>query len=105
MPDFITVAKVDEIKPGTVRLIDIAGRRLALANANGTFYAVDGRCPHENISMVEAIVERETIFCPYHGSKFSLKTGAIEESPAVEPIGTYQVTLEGDVIKIAYPGT
>ena len=37
MPEFVTVATVEEIPPGTWRTVEINGIFLALCNVNGTF--------------------------------------------------------------------
>ena len=105
MPDFVTIASVGDLGPGSIKLFDVAGRRIALVNANGVFYAVDGRCPHQNISMIDGLIEGDTIICPYHGSVFNLKTGDVVLSPAVDPIQTYPLEVQDGVIRLGYPGT
>ena len=105
MPDFVTIARVSDLEPGGVKLFDVAGRRVALVNANGVFYAVDGRCPHQNVSMIDGLIVDDTIICPFHGSVFNLKTGAVVLSPAVDPIQTYPVEVLDGVVRLGYPGT
>ncbi len=42
MPDgFIKIGKVDELRPGSMKRVDINGRRMLLANVNGRFCATD----------------------------------------------------------------
>ncbi len=105
MPEFVTVAKTNEIPAGYIKLVQLEGHNISLANADGSFYAVDDLCPHEEGSLSEGEIEGESIICPYHGSQFSLKTGAYEAGPASAPIATHQVLVQGDEVKIARPGT
>ncbi|MBI2002072.1 MAG: Rieske 2Fe-2S domain-containing protein, partial [candidate division NC10 bacterium] len=46
MPQFVRGADIQEIPPGTARVLRIRGREIALFNADGTFYAVKNSCPH-----------------------------------------------------------
>ena len=39
------VAKTNEIEPGQARLVDVQGKRIALFNIDGTFFALDNTCP------------------------------------------------------------
>ncbi|MFI5225026.1 MAG: Rieske (2Fe-2S) protein, partial [Nitrospirales bacterium] len=46
MSEFVTVASVEEIPPGTGRTVEVNGVWIALFNVDGSFYAVDNTCPH-----------------------------------------------------------
>ena len=41
------VATVDEIPPGTHKLVPIGRHGVGVYNVNGTFYAIANYCPHE----------------------------------------------------------
>ncbi len=103
--DFVTVARAGEIQPGSLLLVDLGGRRIAIVNADGAFYAVDGRCTHQNVTMIDAPIVGCSIICSFHGSRFNLKTGVVEDSPAEIPLRTYSVIIDNDTIKLAYPET
>lgn len=104
MSDFVTIAKASEIEPGGMQFIDIGGWRLVIVNAKGNFYALDGKCTHQNLTMMDGFITDESIVCPYHGGQFNLKTGAVEFTPPVEPLKTHEVKVEDDLIKLKYPG-
>lgn len=40
MSELVEVAKVEEVPPGTARVVTAARRELALLNVDGSFYAV-----------------------------------------------------------------
>jgi 3-phenylpropionate/trans-cinnamate dioxygenase ferredoxin component len=95
MPEkWVEVATTDELPPGVMKRVDIEGHRYLLANANGTLYAVDDLCSHEEVSLYLGCIQGDNIKCSLHGSRFSLKTGEPLEEPATEPIGTYPVEVE-----------
>ncbi len=46
--NFVEVAKVDDIPAGKMKHIEVDGKELVIANANGKFYAINDRCAHMN---------------------------------------------------------
>jgi 3-phenylpropionate/trans-cinnamate dioxygenase ferredoxin subunit len=95
---YVAVAVVGELKPGHMKPFAAGGRRLLLANAAGTYYAVDEMCSHEDYSLYLGCIKGGRIKCSLHGSYFDLATGAALDEPATEAIGTYPVKVaEGKV--------
>jgi 3-phenylpropionate/trans-cinnamate dioxygenase ferredoxin subunit len=102
--EFVRVAATDEIPPGTGKAVVVDGQRIALFNVNGTFYAIDDTCTHEEASLVEGALYGEIVACPKHGSRFHLPTGRVLSLPAVIPVNTYQVKVEdGHVLLLPVP--
>jgi 3-phenylpropionate/trans-cinnamate dioxygenase ferredoxin subunit len=100
MNNWMEVAISDELQPGTMKRVDIAGKRYLLANANGQIYAVDDLCSHEEVSLYLGCIEGDTIKCSLHGSRFSLKNGEPLDEPATEPIKTYPVKISAERIYV-----
>jgi 3-phenylpropionate/trans-cinnamate dioxygenase ferredoxin subunit len=96
MAEFVRVASAREVEIGSAKRIIVDGRKIALVNAKGTFYAVDDTCTHEEESLSEGPVVGEIIVCPKHGSRFNVVTGRVLSLPAVRPLRTYPVKVEGD---------
>lgn len=100
---YIRVAKLADVAPGAVIRVEAAGRAIALYNLDGTLYATDEICSHAYASLAEGFLDGETIECPLHGATFSIKTGEALTPPAVEPLATYAVRVEGDDVLVALP--
>jgi 3-phenylpropionate/trans-cinnamate dioxygenase ferredoxin subunit len=100
MAEMIAVAKAQDVPAGTVRTFEVNGKSLAIANINGTYYAVDNVCTHDGGPLGEGEVVGETVECPRHGARFDVKTGRAVALPAVLPVKTYPVSVEGDEIKV-----
>jgi nitrite reductase/ring-hydroxylating ferredoxin subunit len=101
MPDgFIKIGKVDELRPGSMKRVDIDGRRMLLANVNGRFCATDDTCTHEDASLSTGSLRGELVKCPLHGSRFNVCTGEVLEEPAEQNLKTYPVRVEGDNILV-----
>ena len=90
---FVEVAGADELAPGQMKTLDLDGRRILLANAGGTFYAVDEMCSHEDYSLALGCIKGRLIKCSLHGSYFDMATGEPTAEPASEPIRTYPVRV------------
>ncbi len=100
MGKFIEAAKTDEIPPGQAKVVQINGKIVAIFNSDGKYYAVEKSCPHLGGSLNEGEVEGEVVTCPWHGSKFSLKTGEVLGEPAKRGIKSYKVMVEESKIKV-----
>ena len=90
---FVPVAEAADIPPGKFRAVKIEGRSFVIANAGGTFYAVEDLCSHEDYPLSYGCLEGDRIKCSLHGSRFSLRSGEPTEEPADEPIATFPVKL------------
>ena len=101
MTGFVRVLTLADLPPGTAKQVEIDGRKIAVVNARGTVYAIDDTCTHENESLSEGPVVGEIIACPKHGSRFHLVTGRVLSLPAVRPVNTYAVKVEGEDILLS----
>lgn len=98
--NFIKVARVSDIKPGKMQCVKVEGRRYLLANIDGSVYATDDRCTHEDASLSSGSLHGEYVKCPLHNSRFNVRTGQVMEDPATENLVTRQVKIDGDDILI-----
>ena len=114
MGEFVEVSRVDELKYGTMKAINLAGRQILVARVGDKYYVTDNRCPHMGGALSEGKLEGTVVTCPLHGSQFDLTDGRVVrwtnwtglistvsrmiKSP--RPISTYRVKLEGDRILV-----
>lgn len=100
MPDFVTVATIDEIPPGRAKLVEVNGTEIALFNIAGTFHAIDNSCTHVGGPLCEGELNGAEVTCPWHGAVFDLNTGRALGPPAFEAVSRYEVRVEGSTIQI-----
>lgn len=81
-------------------MFDVDGHRVALFHLKGEFYAIDDICTHEEASLSDGAIDGDTVECPWHGALFNIKTGAALTMPAVTPVRTYAVKVEGDQVLV-----
>jgi 3-phenylpropionate/trans-cinnamate dioxygenase ferredoxin component len=103
MAGFTTVAKTSDIQPGTSKLVEAAGKRVALFNVDGQFYAIDDTCSHRGGPLSEGELNGEMITCPWHHATFDVKTGQATGPPAQKGVQTYKVQIEGTDLKVEFP--
>lgn len=104
MGEYVRVASVEDVPPGQGKAIALDGRRIALFNVSGTFYAIDDTCTHEEASLAAGALYGDIVACPKHGSRFHLPTGRVLSLPAVIPVNTYPVKVEsGQVLLLPEP--
>jgi 3-phenylpropionate/trans-cinnamate dioxygenase ferredoxin subunit len=94
------VAKIGDVPPGTTRRVNVEGTELLLCNAGGTLYAIEDVCTHDGGPLDQGTLEGETVVCPRHGATFDVRTGDALTLPAVIPLMTFPVTIEGDDVSV-----
>jgi 3-phenylpropionate/trans-cinnamate dioxygenase ferredoxin subunit len=100
MADFISIGKTGDVPAGEARVFKAAGKDVAVCNVDGTFYCIDDVCTHDGGPLGEGYLEGDQIECPRHGARFDVKTGKALTLPAVLPVNTYPVQIEGDEIRV-----
>jgi 3-phenylpropionate/trans-cinnamate dioxygenase ferredoxin subunit len=100
MSEFTSVAKSSEIGSGEVRSFNVGALQIAIANIDGELIAFNDICTHRGCSLTDGVLEDGAIECPCHGSKFDVRTGAVLQAPATEPIATYSVRVADDMIEV-----
>lgn len=101
MSEFTRVASEADVPPGRMKAVRLGGADVLLANVGGRIYATGATCTHDEGPLDEGDLEDNCVRCPWHFSLFSLETGEVLESPAADPIPTYEVRVEGGDVLVA----
>jgi len=96
----VPVAKVSEIPAGTTKVVTVGGMPVMLCNVDGEIYAIEDVCTHDGGELDQGVLDGACIECPRHGARFDVRTGAVLALPAVIPVPTYAVRVEGDDIYV-----
>ena len=100
MPQFVKVAKKSEIAEQSAKCVEVQGKRIALFNLGGQFYAIGDECTHQGGPLSEGLIEGEEVECPWHGARFNIKSAAVVCPPAPDGVPRYNVRLTGDDIEV-----
>ncbi len=104
------VGTTDEIPPGRVKIVTVAGRSIGVYNVKGEFFALRNRCPHQGGPLCRGRIagflvsegpghyeyrrKGEMVRCPWHGWEFEIRTGQSWVDPGRVRVRSYPVTVE-----------
>jgi nitrite reductase/ring-hydroxylating ferredoxin subunit len=74
--------------------IEIEGKRIAVFNTTGQYYAIDDTCPHRGGSFAGGALNGTTANCPLHGAEVDVRTGMCGP-PSPSPVTVYDVSCDG----------
>ena len=100
----IAGAKAADIGAGQMRIVEAGGQRIALCNVGGTFYAIQDLCTHDDGPLGEGTLRGDVVECPRHGARFDVRTGAAVRMPAIVPVKTYPVRVDGADVVVEVEG-
>jgi nitrite reductase/ring-hydroxylating ferredoxin subunit len=95
----MAVASVEDVPPGWVLKVQIGTRRIALANHEGTFYALDDVCSHAGGSLGDNRLKDGCLLeCPWHSTVFDARTGEVVRGPARKPQPTFETEVSDGTV-------
>jgi 3-phenylpropionate/trans-cinnamate dioxygenase ferredoxin subunit len=100
MAEYVAVAKLEEVKPGERIVLDVNEHYVALFNVDGTYYAIEDLCTHDDGPLGDGELSGTIIECPRHGAQFDITTGKVVRMPAITPIPRYDVRVVDGTIQI-----
>ena len=79
----------------------IGGLEIAVARLDdGSWVAFDNACTHEECPLSEGNLDGGRIVCHCHSSAFDVRTGAVLEGPAEEPLWVYAVRVQNGELEV-----
>ncbi|MCA1839326.1 MAG: non-heme iron oxygenase ferredoxin subunit [Actinobacteria bacterium] len=103
MSDWVKVVAADELSAGSMKKVEVDEEDVVVANVGGEVLALSDICSHQYVNLSDGWIDSETVECPQHGSKFSLRTGEVLNPPATQPVATYDVKIEDGHIYLKGP--
>jgi 3-phenylpropionate/trans-cinnamate dioxygenase ferredoxin subunit len=104
MATLVEVAKIDDVPVGKIKVVETGERRIALCNYGGKIYAIADECTHDRGPLDQGELIGGEVECPRHGARFDIATGRATRLPAVRPVKTYPVTVNGGSIAVEIDG-
>ena len=103
-PVEVAAGRVEELPAGTVRLLEAAGRRVAVGNAGGRLFALDDTCLHRGGSLACGHLDGEVLVCPQHWWRYDVHSGRRLGQPGLA-VASYPVrVVDGEVRGHRHPG-
>ena len=87
------IGSVDNFPVGKGICIEVDGKRIAVFNATGQYYAINDACPHVGGRFSDGPLTGFKVACPLHGATADVRTGACTP-PAASDVETYDVSCD-----------
>jgi nitrite reductase/ring-hydroxylating ferredoxin subunit len=94
---------VETVAEGAPTCVTVGAQTFALFKVSGTIYCLDNRCTHVSGPLCKGRLDGFVVQCPWHGSRFDVRTGAVVGPPARTPVKAYSVSVEGGRIWAEVP--
>ena len=100
MANFVKVAQTSEIPVGQGKCVEVEGRRLAIFNVDGSYYAIDDVCQHQGGPLGEGELNGKLVTCPWHGWEYDVTNGINTFDTELKQ-EQFQVKVDGNDILVA----
>ena len=97
--DFVPVARVEDVPPGSLHAVRVGDEEIALAHCNGGFYAVQAHSIHLQGPLAHGELEGCVLTCPWHGWQYDVRTGQNEFDLAIQ-LQTYDVQVADGEVRV-----
>jgi nitrite reductase/ring-hydroxylating ferredoxin subunit len=96
----LEIARADELEVDQMKLVHIDDVRVVVGRTDDGWVAFEDRCPHRGGSLADGVMICGTVQCPWHGSQFDVRTGAVKAGPAEQTISIYEVEEVGGRVRL-----
>jgi nitrite reductase (NADH) small subunit len=101
-PVEVAAGRVEELPAGSVRLLEAAGRRVAVGNAGGELFALDDTCLHRGGSLACGYLDGEVLICPLHWWRYDVRSGRRLGQPELA-VASYPVRVVDGEVRVTVP--
>jgi nitrite reductase/ring-hydroxylating ferredoxin subunit len=98
--DFVKVAETKDVQASQMVAVNVNGEKVCLSNVNGKYYAIGNVCTRMGGPLGEGKLEEYIVQCPWHGSRFDIRSGEVVRLPAMRPESIYEIKVENNNILI-----
>src|SRR5205823_14786062 len=78
---------------GKPTCVTVGARTIAVFKVSGKTYELDNTCTHLGGPLCKGRLDGFVVQCPWHGSRFDVRSGQVACSPARKPVKAYPVTV------------
>jgi len=99
-PNFKSGVDLESLLENSPLLGHFDGEPVILVRQGENIFAIGATCTHYNGPLAEGLVVGETIRCPWHHARYSLRTGEAEGAPALNPVSCFVVQQAGGKVRV-----
>ena len=102
-PDLAAGIQAASLRDDVPLLGHVGNDAVIVVRRGSDVFAIGATCTHYGGPLAEGLVVDGTVRCPWHHACFDLETGAALRTPALNPVGRYEVVQRQDSIFVS-PG-
>ena len=103
LSEFVRVGQLTDFPSGSLKMVEIAGKQVLVANVAGELFAIENTCTHRGGPLNEGTLEGKVVTCPWHGGQFDVTTGKVVGPPPRTDEPAYSVKVQGNDVMIKSP--
>jgi 3-phenylpropionate/trans-cinnamate dioxygenase ferredoxin subunit len=92
---WVRVASEAEFEERNLIPVEAGYEAVVVAKIGPNYFAIEDRCSHDDNPLDEGDIIDGQVVCPRHGGRFDPATGEARRMPAVAPVRTFPVKVEG----------
>jgi nitrite reductase/ring-hydroxylating ferredoxin subunit len=85
---------------GEARCVEAGGAAVMVVRREGALYALSNRCSHRGGLLHEGELDGHTVQCPWHGSVFDVRDGALVRGPSAYPQPAWDTRVQAGRIEV-----
>src|SRR5262249_17978870 len=90
-PDLAAGILEDDLRDGGMLAGHVGDQTVLLARQGAEFFAIDGTCTHYGGPLADGLMVGDTVRCPWHLARFSLRTGEALRAPGLSSLACWSV--------------
>ena len=99
-PQWVEVASANDVPVDHLKAVQTVRGPVVLANHEGTIYALEDRCSHQDYPLSAGELEDGQLECSFHGARFDVCSGRATQLPAIAPVRTFDVEVRDGAVYI-----
>ena len=92
--EFVEVADLQELSKNRMKMVEIFGQKIIVANTGKEIVAFAQTCPHANGSLDQGKLRGRNVICPLHGYIWNVCTGQPVEPADEDLLARYPVKVD-----------
>src|SRR5215472_7352446 len=90
-PDLARGVPLDDVADGGMLAGHVGEEAVLLARRGNEWFAIGATCSHYGGPLADGLIVGDTVRCPWHHARFSLRTGEAVAAPAFIPMACWRV--------------
>ncbi|MGH2462490.1 MAG: Rieske 2Fe-2S domain-containing protein [Candidatus Limnocylindria bacterium] len=101
--EFTPIIAAADVPESTPTKVMLGATALVVVRKGDLVYALKATCSHAGGPLDKGTLEGDTIICPWHGSAFRLRDGAVRHGPATTKQVAYRARVENGQVEVLGP--